>query len=327
MEVGGGVWPTLSPSVLHAMLGEGKLVEAYVVWSFLHGDSYATVKSHLAALRALSVGPQSPDRPPRWSDLVSKLLNGFQKLSPTHNLERSALPRELLYRILRHPGDDKYTEVLMKAALSLAWHGCLRVGEYCEHLVLAGVVIATDMKSMRVTLRRTKTSAHRPVTITVHAVTADRSVCPVVAMKEYLAMRDRLLMVEALRQPDAPLFVFDGGMRLNHAWVTTYIRRTARALGWSAEAIKKLSSHSVRIGAATTAALGGAQPDEIKALGRWKSKAFERYVRIPASVRRKKAQSILRAAMAGNTSPLRPGVAPLAAQTPNGTGLSTRLRF
>jgi hypothetical protein len=43
----------------------------------------------------------------------------------------------------------------------------------------------------------------------------------------------------------------------------------------------RLTSHSFRIGSATTFAIEGVSDDKIKRLGRWESNACLRYIRIP----------------------------------------------
>ena len=44
--------------------------------------------------------------------------------------------------------------------------------------------------------------------------------------------------------------------------------------------VKEFNTHSFRIGAATSAFVNGKSEEEIKKLGRWTSKCFERYIRI-----------------------------------------------
>ena len=43
----------------------------------------------------------------------------------------------------------------------------------------------------------------------------------------------------------------------------------------------KYSSHSLRIGGATTAIMYGASEAQLKIMGRWKSDAFKKYIRAP----------------------------------------------
>jgi hypothetical protein len=53
------------------------------------------------------------------------------------------------------------------------------------------------------------------------------------------------------------------------------------SLTWAGLDTNTYKSHSFRIGAATHAASLGYADSEIQAMGRWKSSAFKRYVRIP----------------------------------------------
>ena len=46
---------------------------------------------------------------------------------------------------------------------------------------------------------------------------------------------------------------------------------------------EKYAGHSFRIGAVTTAAACGVPVDVVKTLGRWKSHAYQLYIRIPDS--------------------------------------------
>ena len=67
-------------------------------------------------------------------------------------------------------------------------------------------------------------------------------------------------------------------------------------------ALKRLMSHSMRIGAAS--AVGDAPPPQIKALGRWKSRAYKKYCRTLKStlVSSGRQTAMERAADAGPTA-------------------------
>ena len=72
-------------------------------------------------------------------------------------------------------------------------------------------------------------------------------------------------------------FVFFFGRPLTRPRLVTAIRTALEAAGFN------FAGHSFQIGAATTAAACGVPVDVIKTLGRWKSQAYQLYVRLPKS--------------------------------------------
>ena len=76
---------------------------------------------------------------------------------------------------------------------------------------------------------------------------------------------------------DGPLFLLKG-QPLTRPQLVSELRKTLSLAGLQPE---KYAGHSFRIGAATTAAACGVPVDVIKTLGRWKSQAYQLYVRIP----------------------------------------------
>jgi len=61
--------------------------------------------------------------------------------------------------------------------------------------------------------------------------------------------------------------------------VKSFVAEVKRALEKEGLAAEGISGHSFRIGAATAAAEGGASEDDVKALGRWKSREYRGYIR------------------------------------------------
>ena len=239
---------------------------------------------------------ESQMRPPDWSDfLKDKLLAGYMKAAPEESLPRDPIPPHIMNGILLYKVPEFFMRVMVKAALSLAYYGCLRVADYTRHLCLEGVETMEDSKAMKVTVRETKTSKKKPVTLVVKGIPKNRALCPVVAMEEFLRLRDRFVTQEHLRQPYSPLFVhYQDEAPLTRVWITGHVRRTARELGMGEEEARRLMSHSVRIGAATVVGLQPeVTPATIQGLGRWKSKAYKTYVRKPGVAQSVTAQRLL----------------------------------
>ena len=80
----------------------------------------------------------------------------------------------------------------------------------------------------------------------------------------------------ARKDGPGPLFRFEDGRPLTRPRLVLEVRRALDEAGASSAGI---SGHSFRIGAATTAAEQGVEDSTIKDLGRWRSNAYQRYIR------------------------------------------------
>ena len=95
------------------------------------------------------------------------------------------------------------------------------------------------------------------------------SLCPVAALLSYLAIRGNRLGF---------LFLFADGRPLTKS---RFILKIREALSLVEIDSSQYAGHSFRIGATTTAAAQGIQDSVIQMLGRWKSSAYQLYIRTP----------------------------------------------
>ena len=124
-----------------------------------------------------------------------------------------------------------------------------------------------NCRSASIHIKASKTDPFRSgVTITLHA--NNSPLCPIKAIRPYLS-----------RHPSksGPFFAWHDGRFLTRSGLATVLARI-RPLG-----IQNMSSHSFRIGAASTAAAAGHPRWLIQAMGRWSSNCFKDYIRIPTS--------------------------------------------
>ena len=118
---------------------------------------------------------------------------------------------------------------------------------------------------IRVCIKQSKTGAYLFVGKT------GTELCPVAALPDYLCLRG---------PGDDPLFRFKYGKPYTHARLVHVValRIPVKKAGINQE---DYCSYRFRIGAAMTAAEKGIEDSIIKALGQWKSLAYQQYVRIP----------------------------------------------
>ncbi len=235
----------------------------------------ATISTYVAAIRMnhLTCGFADPtaDAP-----LLSLLLTGIKRTSKATRQPRQPVTISTL-KLIKHslntlyPAHDRH---MLWAACTLAFYGFLRASEYTAPtkrrssrftLTARQVVLTED--SITVRLRRSKTCQFK-MPPPIHIGATNDSTCPVSAMACYLAER---------RAPhSSPLFLFRDDSFLTVRQVSSTLRQTLQAAGLDPTGF---SSHSFRVGAATTASAAGLPDHTIQQLGRWKSQAFKGYIR------------------------------------------------
>lgn len=122
-------------------------------------------------------------------------------------------------------------------------------------------------RRVKLSLRESKTDPRgNGCTISIHEIEAGS--CPVKAVLRYLKMRPG---------SGEAFFCSYGSLPLTRHEFSAMIKR---CMSYRDMLAAKFSSHSFRIGAATTAAMAGCSDSQIQHMGRWASSAHRRYIRL-----------------------------------------------
>ena len=164
-------------------------------------------------------------------------------------------------------------KLMLWAAMLTAFHGFLRVSEYTSSHVkkfdplstLCHRDIAIQPTSIALRIKASKTDPFRQGAI-IHLFRNNTHLCPVQALTSYVNSRPC---------GAGPLFAWQDGRYLTRQGFATILARI------KPQHITSMSSHSFRIGAASTAAAAGFPRWLIQALGRWTSNCYRDYIRIP----------------------------------------------
>lgn len=170
--------------------------------------------------------------------------------------------------------------IMLWAACCTCYFGLLRSGKICVpsasqydptgHLSISDVAVDSHVNPSIVALKikASKTDPFRQG-VTIFLGATGSSICPVKALLAYIAVRGQI---------SGPLFRFKDGHPLTREKLVSSLRAALQQAGIDPTSY---AGHSFRIGAATVAHLSGIDDSTIMTLGRWKSDAYLRYIRIP----------------------------------------------
>ncbi len=244
-----------------------------------------TCKSYLAAVRNTQLSLGLPD-PREQSSLpvLKRVLTGISRAKrPNAKPPRIRLPNTFrLLEKIHHflMGSSNAEKIVIWAVACTAFFGFFRLGELLPMSDPTGSVpkgiawgdVALDNRvhpsMIQIHLTTSKCDQAGKGVDTMVGLT-DHTVCPVTAILDYIEVRS---------SRPGPFFQTTNGKAVTKPRFVQHIRETLQSMGFPQE---DFAGHSFRIGAATTAALCGVEDSTIQTLGRWKSSAFSRYVRIP----------------------------------------------
>ena len=248
--------------------------------AFLYDRKYApsTVTTYVSAISYSHKLYGFPD--PSKAFFIVQMLKGYGKVGFRLD-SRLPLTLPILHRLIQAAAvvtNSRENAALFMAMCSLAFYAFLRVGEMTAvssnkpdvPLQLDQLTQLVDSNkhvvALKLTFRNYKHSYNRPT----FSLTISRQAhfCPVNIMLEYLSIRGH--------QP-GPLFVSAGGQAVSRE---LFVNLLFRALVHCNLDPSRYKGHSFRIGAASHAAAQGFTDAQIRIMGRWKSSAFLKYIRV-----------------------------------------------
>lgn len=208
----------------------------------------------------------------RYPITVSVLSHIYAKLKPFHSLDPDSS--------------------MLWASFTLAFFGFLRSSEFTcngkfdihDHLSRSDITFHPNVfrpSSFDVVIKKSKTDPFRE-TAKLTIAKSNSTVCAVTALQDYF-------LQTSTRQSSQPLFQFTDGRNLTRTSLTNNLRGLLNVCGLDSS---QFASHSFRIGAATTAGAAGLPDWLIKVLGRWKSDAYQTYIKTPQDTILKVPQSL-----------------------------------
>lgn len=242
-------------------------VMLYIAHMINQGYAVSTIASNLSAISFFHRLLSKED--PTSNFIIRKIMSGAAKI---HKISDTRLPItiEILKKLIdtvHYFTESIFATLLFKSMFSLMFHAFLRIGEATSsnnNLQISQVSISPSFISLE--FDKFKHHAGPPVLLTIPSTNS--KYCPVKFLTSYIRMRGNA---------PGPLFCDVSLSAVQPHYFTSIL---TRCLEWNGLQNLNIKPHSFRIGAATFAAMIGYSDIQIQAMGRWKSSAFKKYIRI-----------------------------------------------
>jgi hypothetical protein len=258
--------------------------------------SAGTINSYLAGVRQLHVARGLPD-PDIRSDVVKLVLKGIKNKDNTEKLKKNNVRRPitkeimaLLKRRLRGWKASITDQRLLWAVATNLFHGAFRIGELLGNrktefdpvFDLLTDDIHISAKSVQFRLKMPKEDRKgRSTIVDVYATGGPH--CPVRALTRWKALNNDW-------PAGQPAFRWRNGSPLTQNEFRDILN--SRLTGFVENPSEIFCTHSFRIGVASMMGALGYDDSDVKAVGRWSSRAFEEYLLLPRTKRMAIAKKI-----------------------------------
>ena len=258
-------------------------------------SSYANVKRHLCAIKHFNIffglSTQQPTFPRLY--LLTRAIRRTERQKHRKPRREPITPRQL-HQLRSFLEESCYTMAdrqMLWAAFLVAFFGFLRASEFVaptvktydsdSTLLVSDITIPPTANVAHIRIKTSKTDPFRHGCI-VRLARTNSTLCPVTALTTLLSSHPT---------SSGPLFTFRDGSYLTRRRLNRILQL---ALPSPVASQQRTSSHSFRIGAATTAAAAGYPRWLIQRLGRWNSDCFRIYLQVPDSTISNVAQNMNR---------------------------------
>jgi hypothetical protein len=231
---------------------------------------------------------------------ITHMLQGVRRLKPGGTKQKLPITLALLHIIVSSCDLDTPAGAAIASACTIAFFAFLRksnvtVGkqrqnnEFKNALTAGNIWVDYETYTLWIRLTCTKTIQFGERVLTIPIVGHPGSpIDPVRLWENHLNHSD------LPRKANEPAFAYQknrGGTwtNLTHATFVKHVKQAVRTAGLDSA---KYAAHSFRRGGATFAAAAGASADMIKALGDWRSDAYQLYICVSETARHKAATLI-----------------------------------
>jgi integrase len=235
----------------------------------------SSIRNYLSAVRSfcVDIGASTLSF---YDPTLVRLLEGITRLQrandPARKRVRLPITVSLLNRMIPKFPTSK-AGIMLRAACTTGVYGLLRAGEMTvkssRHNLLTRADITWSPDGAEIHLKRSKTDYLR-AGVTIKLFANGSLHCPIKLLRQaWEAAVDKA--------PSAALFQDGRGRPLKYVNLLKSIKGAIKALRLP---LQHYSCHSLRAGGATTLALMGYPDSLIKTLGRWRSLAYQRYIKL-----------------------------------------------
>jgi integrase len=263
-----------------------------------------TINTYLAGVRQLHIilGLEEPNLRSGQVTLVMKGLTNLEATEKRRRVYKGRLPVTLaLLKMLKHrirsqkwPTSKKF---LVWAVCSIAFHGGFRIHEllarsstiFDPDFTLLGqdakiqhcLIDGRQTKCIEIRVKNPKESKAGSIAI-IDVFETGGQTCPVKAFEKWEKQHVRVV--------NKPLFSENEGKPLTGSELNKLLKRLLSDLVDYRKG--SITAHSFRSGLASLMAEKGMSDEDIQIAGRWSSRAFERYIKLPRTARARTAMKL-----------------------------------